>query len=103
MILISAFGRTIAGFWRLLIGLLLGIILYIYTFLCQEEVFTAVHDFTRELINWIKVQPQMITYAKWDEFLGIDGKLAFALYILFARLVWLFFEQLIRYLYNEVR
>ena len=103
MLLLRALSQTLAGFWRLTIGIILGTILYVYCFLYREDIFTMVHDYTRIVVNWLKVQPHIVEYAKWNEILKIDDKLAFALYVLFARLVWTFVESLLTFLYRKMR
>ena len=86
--------RVFLGFWRLLIGLVIGVILYVYTFLYYDGLFTGVHDFTRDVVSWVKVQPSLAEYSKWNEILKIQDKLAFALYVLFGRFLWMVFESI---------
>ena len=103
MLLWTALRSTLAGAWRLTIGIVLGTALYIYCFLYREDVYTKVHDFTREAVDWLEMQPYIMDYAKWYELLKIDDKLAFALYVLFARIVWMFFEAILTFLFNKMR
>ena len=93
MLLLRLFGVTLIGFWRLIIGIILGTILYIYCFLYQEQIYTSVHTASRIVIDWIDHQPYILAYAKWFELLEIDDKLAFALYVLFGRLAWMLIES----------
>ncbi|WP_321446590.1 hypothetical protein [uncultured Cohaesibacter sp.] len=93
MLLLRLFGVTLVGFWRLIIGIILGTILYIYCFLYQEQIYTSVHAASRIVIDWIDHQPYILAYAKWFELLKIDDKLAFALYVLFGRLAWMLIES----------
>lgn len=99
----AALMRTFAGFWRLLLSAAAGTVLYVYCFLYQETIFTTAHAWSRELVNWLKVQPYIIDYAKWNEILKIDDKLAFAAFILFARLVWTFIENALSFLWNRAK
>lgn len=103
MWLLAAFRQTLAGFWRLMVGILLGTSLYVYCFLYEEAIFTWAHDTTRQFVTWAKAQPYVIDYAKWNEILQIDDKLAFALFILFARLVWMVFESSLIALWRSTR
>ncbi len=102
MLLLRALSSTLAGFWRLTIGIILGTMLYVYCFLYQEQLYTQVHMATRVTVDWLEMQPFIMDYSKWYELLKIDDKLAFALYVLFARLVWMFFENIITYLYRKM-
>ena len=102
MLLLTAIKQTLAGAWRLTIGIILGTALYIYCFLYREDIFTQVHLYTRQAVDWLETQPYIMDYAKWYELLKIDDKLAFALYVLFARLVWMFFESLLTYLFRKM-
>ncbi|WP_319531739.1 hypothetical protein [uncultured Cohaesibacter sp.] len=103
MLLLRAFSATLAGFWRLTIGIILGTMLYIYCFLYEEKLYTQIHLATRNAVDWLEQLPYIMDYAKWYELLKIDDKLAFALYVLFARLVWMFFESIITFLYRKAR
>ena len=102
MLLLHLFGATLIGFWRLIIGLILGTTLYIYCFLYQEHVYTEVHAFSRSFISWLDHQPHILTYAKWFELLKIDDKLSFALYVLFGRLAWMLIETIVRQTYARL-
>ena len=103
MLLLTALRQTLAGFWRLMIGIVLGTMLYVYCFLYRETVFTTVHLWTRDAVDWIEAQPYLMDYSKWYELLKIDDKLAFALYVMFARLVWMFFESALTFLFRKMR
>ncbi|WP_119307482.1 hypothetical protein [Cohaesibacter haloalkalitolerans] len=96
MLLLRLFGVTLVGFWRLIIGIIFGTILYIYCFLYQEQIYTGVHAFSRVAIDWIDHQSYVVAYAKWFELLKIDDKLSFALYVLFGRLAWMLMETIAR-------
>lgn len=100
---LKALAQTMAGFWRLTIGIILGTILYVYCFLYQETSFTLIHDLTRDFVDWAKAQPLASEYAKWNQILKIDDKLAFALFILFARLAWTFLESSLVFLFSKAR
>lgn len=102
MLLWVALKQTLAGAWRLAIGVILGTALYIYCFLYREDIYRQVHLSTRQAVDWLQTLPFIIDYAKWYELLKIDDKLAFALYVLFARLVWMFFESLLAYLFRKM-
>nr|WP_321459125.1 hypothetical protein [uncultured Cohaesibacter sp.] len=101
MMLLRLFGITLVGFWRLIIGIILGTILYIYCFLYQEQIYTNVHAFSRNAIDWLDHQPYILAYAKWFELLKIDDKLSFALYVLFGRLAWMLLESIWLFLYRK--
>ena len=103
MLFLTAFNQALAGAWRLTIGIILGTALYIYCFLYQETLFTNIHLFTRNALDWFETLPYAMNYAKWYELLKIDDKLAFALYVLFARLVWMFFEAIVRFFIQKMR
>ena len=103
MLLWTAFSKTLAGFWRLMIGVIIGTALYIYCFLYYETIYTDIHTLTRLTVDWLETKPYIEDYAKWYELLKIDDKLAFALYVLFARLVWMFFEAIVTFLFRKVR
>ena len=96
MLLLHLFGITLIGFWRLIVGIILGTICYIYCFLYQEQIYTKVHEFSHLFVSWLDHQPFIIAYAKWFELLKIDDKLSFALYVLFGRLVWMVLEAFVR-------
>ena len=103
MFLMTILGKTLAGFWRLAIGIILGTILYIYCFLYRETLYTTVHAYMRDAVDWLETLPYIMDYAKWYELLKIDDKLTFALYVLFARVVWMFMEATLTFLYRKMR
>lgn len=100
---LTAFTQTLAGFWRLTVGIILGTILYVYCFLYQEAAFTLIHDGTHTFVNWAKNQAIIADHAKWNQILKIDDKLAFALFVLFSRLVWTFVESSLVFLFRKAR
>ena len=103
MWLLSILSQTFAGFWRLMIGIIFGTMLYIYCFLYREDIYTKVHESTRVTVDWLETLPYITDYSKWYELLKIDDKLAFALYVLFARLVWLIAEKSLAFLWSKAR
>lgn len=103
MWLMKTIAQTMAGFWRLTIGITLGTLLYVYCFLYQDTSFTIIHDLTRDFVGWITTKSFASDFAKWNQILKIDDKLAFALFILFARLIWSSIERSLILLFTKVR
>lgn len=93
MWLLYVLGRTFRGAWRLFVGLILGLMLYVYMFLSHKEMWQQIHDGGADLMRSLFTMPALSDYLQWNTILHLDEKLIFALYILVGRMIWLLIEE----------
>ncbi len=86
--------KSFRGLWRLVVGLIIGVILYIYTFTTPglEWIFNDVYAFSNGLVSWVSEQSWYPRYEKWDHLVKPGDRLPLILYILVGRFIWLMFE-----------
>ena len=92
---LSIFGRVFAGFWRLFLGLIIGFIFYIWLFLEYKVYWEQIEDGAHTFMKWLVSQPYLSEFSQWSTLLNLDEKLAFALYIVVGRMIWLVIEAVI--------
>lgn len=92
MFLLMAIGRTLLGMWRLMIGLAIGMVLYVWMFFSYKEYWEQIQNALYNFMQWLMGQSWLSDYSQWNTLLHLDDKLAFALYIVVGRLLWLAFE-----------
>jgi hypothetical protein len=86
------FGRALLGMWRLMIGLFIGLVLYVYMFWVYKDTWQALQDWGSEFMRSLLTTPWTSGYLQWSTLLHLDDKLVFALYILAGRIIWLMLE-----------
>jgi hypothetical protein len=94
MLFISGLWRVLRGFWRLLIGLVIGAILYVWMFFEYKDFWENVHHQTTRFMDWLVAQPMLTDYSQWNTLLNLDDKLTFALFIMGGRIVWMIVESI---------
>ncbi len=94
MWLLGGFWRVFRGFWRLLVGLVIGAILYVWTFFNYKVLWEDIHHRVTNFMEWLMVQPMLADYSQWSTLLNMDDKLTFALYILVGRTIWMLVESI---------
>ncbi len=89
--------KSFRGLWRLVVGLIIGVILYIYTFTTPglEWIFNDVYAFSNAIVGWISEQSWYPKYEKWDHLVKPGDRLPLILYILVGRFIWLMFEAIL--------
>lgn len=93
MWLFLGFKRLLVGFWRLLIGLVIGAIAYVWLFFNYKGHWENIHEATHDLLSWLVASPYLADYSQWNTLLNLDDKLAFALFIMAGRIIWLVIEN----------
>ncbi len=86
--------KSFRGLWRLVVGLIIGVILYIYTFTTPglEWIFNDVYALSNGILSWVSEQSWYPRYEKWDHLVKPGDRLPLILYILVGRFIWLMFE-----------
>ncbi len=92
---LGGFWRVLKGFWRLMVGLVIGAILYVWMFFSYKEIWGKVHHQTTSFMEWLVAQPMLVEYAQWNTLLNLDDKLTFALFIMAGRIIWLLIESVV--------
>lgn len=89
--------KSFRGLWRLVVGLIIGVILYIYTFTTPglEWIFNDVYAFSNYIVGWLSEQSWYPQYEKWDHLVKPGDRLPLILYILVGRFIWLMFEAIL--------
>jgi len=87
-ILLRWLGRNLLAFWRLMISVVIGVALYIWTFLEYKDLWNAVHRYSHEFLASLEQVTFLQPFEKWATLLNIDDRLAFLAYVLAARLLW---------------
>ena len=89
--------KSFRGLWRLVVGLIIGVVLYIYTFTTPglEWIFNDVYAFSNAIIVWVSQQSWYPEYEKWDHLVKPGDRLPLILYILVGRFIWLMFEAIL--------
>ena len=89
--------KTFRGMWRLVIGLIIGVVLYVITFTNPSLVwiFNGVHGFSNELITLLSEQSWFGQYEKWNNLVKPGDRLPLILFVLVGRFVWLLFEAIL--------
>lgn len=97
MWLLMIFWKSFRGMWRLIVGLIIGVILYIVTFTNQNLVwiFNDVYTFSNFLVDWLSNQEWFDQYEKWNNLVKPGDRLPLILYILVGRFIWLLIEEII--------
>ncbi len=85
--------RALRGMWRLLIGLVIGAVLYVWVFFTFKDLWENTHHQVTKFMDWLVQQPLLADYSQWNTLLNLDDKLTFALYIMVGRLIWLVIED----------
>ena len=99
-ILLRGLWRNLLALWRLLISIIIGVALYIWTFLEYKDLWNAVHRYSHDLLASLEQVAFLQPFEKWATLLNIDDRLAFLAYILAARLLWLLVELPVRLLFR---
>ncbi len=96
MWLLMIFWKSLRGLWRLVIGLVIGVILYVITFTTPELewIFNGVHQFAAGLHGWLSEQQWFSAYQKWDYLVKPADRLPLILYVLVGRFIWLLLEAM---------
>ncbi len=94
MWLLMIFWKTFRGMWRLVIGLIIGVVLYVITFTTPNLVwiFNGVHEFAQNGHAWLSAQHWFSAYQKWDYLVKPADRLPLIIYVLVGRFIWLLFE-----------
>ena len=92
---LGGFWRVIKGFWRLLVGLVIGAILYVWMFFNFKDFWELTHRQVTYFMDWVVTQPMAADYSQWNTLLNMDDKLTFALYVMAGRIIWLLFESIV--------
>ncbi len=94
MWLMAIFWKSLRGMWRLVIGLIIGVIMYVMTFTTPglEWIFNGVHAFAQDIHTWLSAQDWFSSYQKWDYLVKPADRLPLILYVLVGRFVWLLIE-----------
>ena len=95
MWLFGGFWQILRGFWRLLVGLVIGAVLYVWLFFEQKDLWIDIHHKTNGFMEWLASQPLLSEYSQWNMLLHLDDKLTFALFILVGRIIWLMIEAVL--------
>ena len=91
----SRFLGLVRGFWRLLVGLVIGAILYVWMFFEFKDVWQGIHHEVTSFMEWLVSQPMLLEYSQWNTLLNLDDKLTFALFIMMGRIIWLVIEAVL--------
>ena len=94
MWLMVMFRRVLLGFWRLLIGLVIGAVFYVWMFFNFKSQWESIHVYTHDFLSWMVTNPYLAEYSQWNTLLNLDDKLAFALFVMVGRLMWMVFESI---------
>ena len=86
--------RVLLGFWRLLVGMVIGAILYIWMFFNYKSEWEDIHETMHDFLGWLMSSSYLADYSQWNTLLNLDDKLAFALFIMVGRIIWLMFESI---------
>ncbi|MCP4934480.1 MAG: hypothetical protein GY927_09820 [bacterium] len=89
------FRRVLVGFWRLLIGIVIGAVFYVWMFFNYKQQWESIHEYTHDFLSWMVTSPYLADYSQWNTLLNLDDKLAFALFIMVGRIMWLMFEAVL--------
>ena len=91
------FWKSFRGLWRLVIGLVIGVILYIVTFTnpSLEWIFNGVFHFSHSIVNMLNEQSWFAQYEKWNNLVKPGDRLPLILYVLVGRFIWLLIEAII--------
>lgn len=92
---LGGFGRILRSMWRLLIGLVIGAVLYVWLFFEYKHVWEGTHKQVTHFMDWLVSQPMLAEYSQWSTLLNLDDKVTFALFIMVGRIIWLFIEALL--------
>jgi hypothetical protein len=97
MWLLMIFWKSFRGMWRLVVGLIIGVVLYIVTFTNQNLVwiFNDVYTFSNFLVDWLSQQDWFDQYEKWNNLVKPGDRLPLIIYILVGRFIWLLIEEII--------
>ena len=89
--------KTFRGMWRLVIGLIIGVVLYVITFTTPslEWIFNDVYAFSNAIVSWVSEQSWYPKYEKWDHLVKPGDRLPLILYVLVGRFIWLMFEAIL--------
>jgi len=94
MWLLVMFRSMLLGFWRLLIGLVIGAVFYVWMFFNLKSQWESIHVSTHDFLSWMVTSPYLAEYSQWNTLLNLDDKLAFALFVMAGRLMWMVAESL---------
>jgi hypothetical protein len=93
MFVLGGMFRLIRGFWRLIIGLVIGAFIYVWMFFYYKDLWQDIHHKTTQFMDWVMSYPMLAEYSQWYTLLDLDKKLTFALFIMAGRIVWLLIES----------